>query len=110
MKKTIKFLGSTNYDVRVIITLSIMYLYKVDIRVFWIYAIFLTLSDTKTFDVVEENFKIILFRIILEWIAFIGLIVIIFPKEQNISSIIWLIIWAAILKFLYKPIVIEKVE
>lgn len=107
MKKTIKFLGSTAYDIRVIITLSIMYLYKVDIRVFWIYVIFLTLSDTKTFDVIEENFKIILFRITLEWIAFIGLIIIIFPKERNIISIICLIIWAAILKFLYKPIVSE---
>ena len=108
MKKTIKFLGSTAYDIRVIITLSIMYLYKVDIRVFWIYVIFLALSDTKTFDVIEQNANIILFRIILEWIAFIGLIVIIFPKEKNIYSIIWLIIWAAILKFLYKPIVSEK--
>ena len=104
MKKTIKFLGSTAYDIRVIITLSIMYLYKVDIRVFWIYVIFLALSETKTFDVIEQNAKIILFRII----AFIGLIVIIFPKEKNIYSIIWLIIWAAILKFLYKPIVSEK--
>lgn len=108
MKKTIKFLGTTTYDIRVIITLSIMYLYKVDIRVFWAYVIFLTLSDTKMFDVIKDNFEIIVFRIILEWIAFIGLIVIIFPKEKNIYSIICLIIWAAILKFLYKPIISEE--
>ena len=108
MKKTIKFLGSTAYDIRVIITLSIMYLYKVDIRVFWAYVIYLTLSNNKTFDVIEEHFNAILFRIILEWIAFIGLIVIIFPKEKNINSIIWLIVWAAILKFLYKPIISEE--
>ena len=108
MKRKIKVQYlSTNME-RIIVTLAILYTYKVKVWIFAAYILSLVLLYRDKYEV-EYSKKIYpIVNVVIGYIMYLGMIVIIFPKKMDGTSIFWLIAGILMLKNEYVPLYYEQ--
>lgn len=108
MKRSIKVQYLWTNMERIIVTLAILYAYKVKVWIFATYILSLVILYRDKYEV-EYNKKIYpIFNVILGYIMYLGMIVIIFPKNMDGASIFWLITGILMLKNVYVPLYAEE--
>ena len=108
MKRNIKVQYVWTNMERIIVTLAILYAYKVKVWIFAAYILSLVLLYRDKYEV-EYSKKIYpIVNIVIGYIMYLGMIVIIFPKKMDGASIFWLIAGILMLKNVYVPSYTEE--
>lgn len=108
MKRSIKVQYVWTNMERIIVTLAILYAYKVKVWIFAAYILSLVLLYRDKYEVEYRKKIYPIFNVILGYIMYLGMIVIIFPKKMDEASIFWLIAGILMLKNVYVPSYMEE--
>ena len=108
MKRSIKVQYVWTNMERIIVTLAILYTYKVKVWIYAAYILSLVLLYRDKYEV-EYSKKIYpIVNVVIGYIMYLGMILIIFPKNMDEASIFWLIAGILMLKNVYVPAYIEE--
>ena len=110
MKRSIKVQYLWTNMERIIVTLAILYAYKVKVWIFAAYILSLVILYRDKYEVEYRKKIYPIFNLILGYIMYLGMIVIIFPKNMDGASIFWLIAGILMLKNVYVPLYAEEYE
>lgn len=108
MKRSIKVQYIWTNMERIIVTLAILYAYKVKVWIFAVYILSIVLLYRDKYEVEYREKIYPIVNVVIGYIMYLGMIVIIFPKKMDGASIFWLIAGILMLKNVYVPLYSEQ--